>query len=285
MVCTPTSFAQGASRRCRLLTLRWRFVVALLALTLLAWGTAQQVRSPILERIEADGTLRVCIWPDYFSMSWRNPRTGELEGIDIDMAYALAERLGVDVTFVDSSFAQLIDNMEARTCDIAMHGVGIRESRIPHMAFSDPYVASDIYAVAEASNDRIDDWDDIDVPGNVVVAQRGTLMELEFQDRLEEATLLVVDEFLAREQAVQSGRGDVFLTDYPYALRMERLNAWAKIIEPDTPIAITPYAYAVPLGDPAWLAEVNAFLADVRADGRLEAAAERHGLLPILIRE
>ena len=260
-------------------------MVALLALTLLAWGTAQQVRSPILERIEADGTLRVCIWPDYFSMSWRNPRTGELQGIDIDMAYALAERLGVDVTFVDSSFAQLIDNMEARTCDIAMHGVGIRESRIPHMAFSDPYVASDIYAVAEASNDRIDDWDDIDVPGNVVVAQRGTLMELEFQDRLEEATLLVVDEFLAREQAVQSGRGDVFLTDYPYALRMQRLNAWAKIIEPDTPIAITPYAYAVPLGDPAWLAEVNAFLADVRADGRLEAAAERHGLLPILIRE
>ena len=64
---------------------------------------------------------------------------------------------------------------------------------------------------------------------------------------------------------------------------MEELHGWAKMIEPDEVVALTPYAYAVPKGDPAWLDEVNAFLETVRADGRLRAAAARHGLLPIYL--
>ncbi len=69
--------------------------------------------------------LRVCIWPDYRGVSFRDPRSGVLSGIDIDMAYALAADIGRTVEFVDSSFAKLIDDPSQSRCDVAMFAVGV----------------------------------------------------------------------------------------------------------------------------------------------------------------
>lgn len=66
-----------------------------------------------LERITAAGMLRACIWPDYYGITFRNPKTLELVGIDIDLARELARDLGVQARFVDSSFARLIDDVTA----------------------------------------------------------------------------------------------------------------------------------------------------------------------------
>jgi ABC-type amino acid transport substrate-binding protein len=235
-----------------------------------------------LEAIEARSDLRVCIWPDYYSITFRNPRTGDLEGLDIDMARAFAADLGVALTFVDSTFANLTAAMTEDRCDIAMHAVGVRPDRAEHMDFSEPYLRSGIYGVSARNVAGIETWADIDRPGNIVVVQAGTYMEPEMRGRLQHADLMVVTRFLEREEAVQSGRADVFMTDYPYGRRMVDLTDWGRLLEPPEPVAPTDYAYAVPRGDPAWLARVNAFVRAVKADGRLRAAAERHRLLPIL---
>jgi ABC-type amino acid transport substrate-binding protein len=265
----------------------WLIAACLLAgLVAPAWGQDGGGSTPgaqgRLETIQARGALRVCIWPNYYSISFRNPRTGLLEGVDIDMARAFANDLGVAVHFVDSSFAELIAAMTEDRCDIAMHGVGVRADRADHMAFSDPHLISGIYAVTPLEHPSIKTWADIDQPGHIVVVQKGTYMEPEMRRYLKAADLAVVDAFLAREQEVQSGRADVFMTDFPYGKRMADLTDWARLLAPPEPLAPTPYAFAVPKGEPAWLARVNAFVAAVKADGRLRAAAERHGLLPIL---
>lgn len=235
-----------------------------------------------LDQIKAREELKVCIWPDYFAISYRNPRTQVLEGIDIDMAKAFAERLDVKLTFVESSFGALVKNMSNDTCDIAMHGVGVRDSRRPHMDFSEPHLASGIYAIAMKSNSHIKTWDDIDVPGNVIVVQKGTYMEPVMRNYLKQAELSVVDSFKAREQEVQSGRADVFMTDYPYGKRMAALTRWARLITPETPLSPTPYAYAVPKNDNKWLMEVNRFVAAMKDNGKLQEYAEKNGLSPIV---
>ncbi len=242
---------------------------------------AAQAESRV-ETVKARGEVKVCIWPGYFAISYRNPRTKELEGIDIDMAREFAKFLGVKLTFVDSSFGKLKDNMTNGACDISMHGVGVREDRKPYMDFSEPHLISGIYAVSMKSNTAIQKWDDIDQEGNVVVVQKGTYMEPVMRDYLKKAELSVVDSFKAREQEVESGRADVFMTDYPYGRRMASLTNWALLLEPKETLAPTPYAYAVPKNDPQWLALVNKFLATVKADGRLTAAAKKNGLLPIV---
>lgn len=235
-----------------------------------------------LARIEASQTLRVCIWPDYYSITYRNPRTQTLEGIDIEMAQAFAADLGVAVSFVDSSFAALIEAMTQDRCDIAMHAVGVIPARTPHMDFSEPTLVSGMVAVTTRHHPSVHTWADIDQPGHVVVVQKGTYMEGEMRQRLHAADLTVVEAFKEREQEVRSGRADVFMTDYPYGRRMVDLTDWARLIEPPTPVAPTPYAYAVPRGEPVWLARVNAFVRQVKTDGRLRAAAARHGLLSML---
>jgi ABC-type amino acid transport substrate-binding protein len=260
-----------------------RFGAALLLAALAClWGEAASAAEDHLESVRRSGELRVCIWPEYFAISYRDPRTGTLSGIDIDLARALAADLGVTPRFVDSSFARLEADMTNDACDITMHAVGVRPDRARSMAFSDPYLVSGIYAIGSKANPTLATWDDVDRPDHVVVVQKGTYMEPVMRETLHAAKLEVVDDFKAREREVESGRADVFMTDYPYGQRMLTMTSWARLIEPPQPMAPTPYAYAVPLGDAVWLARVNAFVRAIKADGRLRRAAAAHGLLPIV---
>ncbi len=239
---------------------------------------------PRLEAMRARGELRVCMWPDYFAISFRNPRSNELEGIDIDLARALAQRLNLRLQFVETSFAGFMDRLEAGDCDIAMMAVGITAARAQRVAFSRPYMASPIYAVTQRGNTRVRSWADIDQPGTVVAVAAGTVMEPLMNRTLRRAELMVVQPPRTREAEVLAGRADVFMSDFPYTRRMVHMHDWAVVIEPPDRFGETLYGWAVPLNDPAWLAEVNNFQAAARADGTLSRAAARHGLTPILLR-
>lgn len=255
-------------------------VVWMLSLTL--WGV-DRAAADVLQQVQARGQLNVCIWPDYFAISYRNPRTQVLEGLDIDMAEALADSLQVKLNFVDSSFAQLISNLTEGHCDVAMHGVGVRADRTQYLDFSQPYLRSGIYAVVNKNTRFIRHWQDIDQPGNVVVVMAGTYMEPVMREQLKQATLRTVDNFKAREEEVMSGRADVLMTDYPYGKRMVSLTSWAQLLAPPQALAPTDYAYAVKKGEQGMLVVLNRFLQQVQADGRLQAAAQRAGLTAILL--
>ena len=259
----------------------------LLALALALASPALRAGPPAASHVDtvlAAQALRVCIWPDYYGITYRNPKTQQLTGIDIDLARALAADLGaqVKVQFVDSSFARLIDDVAAERCDIAMFAIGITASRAAKLSFSRPYLRSDIYAIATKSNHRVREWQDIDQPGVVVAVHKGTYHEQVMRDRLKRATLLVADSPFAREQEVESGRADVFMTDFPYSQRMLVNADWARLLAPPTPYHLTSYAYALAPGDARWHARVEAFVAAIKRDGRLLAAAQRHRLESIV---
>ncbi|MBI4809779.1 MAG: amino acid ABC transporter substrate-binding protein [Nitrosomonadales bacterium] len=253
------------------------------ACTLPTLSVAQDLPANRLERVLANKAVRVCIWPDYYSITYRNPKTQQLSGIDIDMATALGKDLGVAVEFVDSSFAKLIDDVVQDHCDIAMFAIGITPLRAKSLRFTQPHLASDIYAITTKTNRRIKSWDDIDKSGSVVAVARGTLHEPVMKDKLKAAQLLILDTPFAREQEVQSGRADVFMTDYPYSQRFLANADWARLVTPSSTYHITPYAYAMKPGDDAWHARVERFVSEVKRDGRLMASAKRHKLDPIVV--
>lgn len=236
-----------------------------------------------VEKIGKSGELRVCIWPEYYSISYRNPRSGVLEGMDIDMARQLAADLGVAVRFVDSSFSALIDNLTQDRCDVAMHGVGVTAARREKLAFSAPVLRGGVYAIASKRHPTIQSWEDIDREGVVVAAQAGTYMEPVMKESLKKAELLVVRSPEAREQEVMSGRADVFVTDYPYSRKMLAIHDWARLLAPPQPLAPALYAYALAPGDDAWLETINAFVVRAKRDGRLAKAAADAGLTTIVV--
>lgn len=235
-----------------------------------------------LDRVKTAKAVRVCIWPDYYGITYRNPKTQELSGIDIDMANELGKDLAVAVQFVDSSFATLINDVTQDRCDVAMFAIGITSSRAEKLRFTNSHLASDIYAITTKTNRRIKTWEDIDSSGSVVAVAKGTLHEPVMKEKLKAAQLLVLDTPFAREQEVQSGRADVFMTDFPYSQRFLTNADWARLVSPPSAYHITPYAYAMELGDDIWHARMERFVSDVKRDGRLMVAAKRHKLEPIV---
>ncbi len=253
----------------------------------LAWMTLATLpvhaQGDRLERVRSAGEIRVCIWPDYYGISYRNPKTQQLSGIDIDMAQALARELGVRLRFVDSSFARLIDDIGEDRCDIAMFAIGITAARAEKLRFTKPHLISDIYAITSKGNRRIKNWDDIDRRGIVVAVAKGTLHETVMRDRLKQATLLLTATTQGREQEVEAGRADVFMTDFPFSRRMLETTDWARLVMPSSTYHLTPYAYAMQPGDDRWHARIERFVADAKRSGLLQAATRRHKLDPIAV--
>lgn len=260
-----------------------RILVALMLALIFALPAA--AGSGRLDRVLSVGEVRICIWSDYYGISYRNPKTQQLIGVDIDMALALARDLGVKLRFVDSSFAKLIEDVTQDRCDIAMFAIGITPQRAEKLRFTRPHLVSDIYAITSKSNRLIRSWDDIDRPGVVVAVAKGTLHEPVMREKLKHATLLVTATTQGREQEVESGRADVFMTDFPFSRRMLETTDWARLVAPPATFHLTHYAYAMQPGDDLWHARIERFMAESRRNGTLLAAIRRHKLDPIAERD
>ncbi len=255
---------------------------AAIALAALAGATTRAYAGEVLDRVRASGTVRVCIWPDYYGVSLRHPRTQQLVGIDIDLSAELGRDLKARVQHVDSSFPTLVDDLKGDRCDVAMFAVGMLPQRLEQLRFTRPYLQSDIYAIAPRGSTVVRRWEDIDRPGVAVAVQAGTFMEPVMAAALKQARLVRVVPPATRERELEAGRVDVFMTDYPYSRRLLDNADWATLISPPKPFHVLPYGYAVKPGDAEWLAAVDGFVARIQRDGRLEAAARRHRLLPIV---
>lgn len=246
----------------------------------------QQVQAESrLERIRTEGVLRACIWPDYYSISWRDPRSQTLSGIDIDLTRALAGEMQVKLEYVDSSFATLIGDLLEERCDVASFAIGVIPERAKYLEFTQPYLVSDVLAVTTRTNRRVLDWEDIDQSRTVVAVAKGTLQEPLMRTYLKQARLITLKPPKTREQEVLSGRADVFMTDFPYARRMLETTDWARLVEPPSPQQLTYYTWAVKPGDAVWLAHLDDFINRIKHDGRLLEAAKKHKLDPILVTE
>ena len=248
------------------------------------WAMAQAPEGSRLTQVLAHKTVRVCIWPEYHGITYRNPKTQVLNGIDADLALELGKDLGVAVQFVDTNFANLIPDLLSQQCEVAMFAVGVTPQRAEKLRFTQPTMVSDIYAITTKTNRTIQGWSDIDRPGVVVVVMKGTLHEPIMRERLKAATLKLVMTPMAREQEVLSGRADVFMTDYPYSRRMLETTDWARLIAPPVTYHETPYAYAMAPGDDLWVQRLERFVSDIRADGRLLRAAERYKLQAMVVK-
>ena len=74
-------------------------ILALAVAGILFAAQSAPLQAQTLERVKAAGKLQVCIWPDYYGITYRNPRTQQLGGIDIDLSAELARDLGVAVEY------------------------------------------------------------------------------------------------------------------------------------------------------------------------------------------
>lgn len=241
---------------------------------------AQQQQSRLYE-VTKSKKLRVCQYPLYYSISFRNPKSGEIEGIDADLAKELAKELGAELEIVESGFASFIADLQANKCEIGMFGVGATMKRAQAVEFSKPYLVTNIYAVTRKDG-PIKTWEDIDKNGVKAAVSLGSYIEVFMKDYLKNAEVVSVAPPNTREAELVAQRVDVIMTDFPTAIKVTDEFDWATYILPKEKLAITPYAYVVPPGDQIWLNYINLFVDTIKLDGRLMKFAKKHKLDPIV---
>ena len=138
-----------------------------------AGAEAQQTQSRLYE-VTKSKKLRVCQFPLYYSISFRNPKSGEIEGIDADLAKELAKELDAKLEIVETSFGTFIADLQAGKCEIGMFGVGATLKRAQAVEFSKPYLITNIYVVTRKDS-KIKKWEDLDQKGIKTAASLGSV--------------------------------------------------------------------------------------------------------------
>ena len=241
---------------------------------------AQQSQSRLFE-VTKTKKLRVCQFPLYYSISFRNPKTGKIEGIDADLAEELAKELDAKLEIVEASFGSFIADLQSGKCEIGMFGVGATLKRAQAVEFSKPYLLTNLYAVTRKDS-NIKKWDDVDKKGVRAAVSLGSYMEPFMKGYLKNAELVSVAPPNTREAELVAQRVDVIITDFPTAIKVTDEFDWAVYLLPSEKLAITPYAYVVPQGDQIWLNYINLFVDTIKIDGRLMKYAKKHKLDPIV---
>src|SRR5499426_420276 len=246
-------------------------------LSLDSGAEAQQQLQSRLYEVTKNKKLRVCQYPLYYSISFRNPTTGKIEGIDADLAQELAKELGAELEIVESGFATFIADLQANKCEIGMFGVGATLKRAQAVEFSKPYLITNVYAVTRKGG-KIKTWDDIDQKGIKAAVSLGSYIEVFMKSYLKNAEVISV----APPNTRVAQRVDVIMTDFPTAIKVTDEFDWASYVLPKEKLAVTPYSYVVPPGDQIWLNYINLFVDTIKLDGRLLQYAKKHKLDPIV---
>lgn len=152
---------------------------------------------------------------------------GDPAGIDPDLAKAMSKVLGVDFTFQNGTFDQLILGMNSGRYDIVMSAVtdtkerqqGVSDDAEGGADFVNYFKAGSSFLVAKGNPENIKTLEDL--CGKTVAAQRGTANETLVREQNKKCDDKI-DPFFADKDTdsitqLQNGRADVVVTDYPVA--------------------------------------------------------------------
>ncbi len=96
----------------------------------------------LLAAVQARGTLRIALEGTYPPFNYKDQKSGQLAGYDVDVAKLLAAKLGVKPEFVSSEWAGILAGLSGGKYDVIVSQVGINPKREQTFDFSTPYIYS-----------------------------------------------------------------------------------------------------------------------------------------------
>ncbi|SFI36280.1 amino acid ABC transporter substrate-binding protein, PAAT family (TC 3.A.1.3.-) [Collimonas sp. OK307] len=96
----------------------------------------------LLDTVKTRGTLRVAMEGNYPPFNFKDPKSGQLDGFEVDVAKLLAARLGVKPEFTTTEWSGILAGLGAGKYDVIINQVGITEARQKAFDFSQPYTLS-----------------------------------------------------------------------------------------------------------------------------------------------
>ena len=196
---------------------------------------------------------------------------GGFEGIDVEIAGALAEKLGLELQIEDMDFDAALLSVQQDKADMVMAGVTVTDDRLTVMDFSDSY-ATGIQSIIVPEDSEIQSVDDL--AGHVIGTQRGTTGYLYCVDEFGDENVIAYDNGLTAVQALNNGQVDCVVIDNAPAQEFVAANPGLKIL--DTEYANEEYAIGVAKGNTQLLDAINTAIAELKADGTIQSILDKY---------
>ena len=194
------------------------------------------------------------------------------KGIDVEVAQAIADKLGMELDIRDVEFGSIIAGVQSGKFDMGMAGMTVTEERKQSVDFSDTY-AIGIQSVIVREDSEIQSVDDIS-SANKIGVQQDTTGDIYSTDDYGEDS---VTRFKAGTDAVQalvSGKVDCVIIDNEPAKSYVAANSGLKIL--DTSYAEEEYAICVKKGNDELLGKINDALKELKEDGTIDTIVAKY---------
>ena len=201
---------------------------------------------PVLQRIRKSGVLRVGYSPDSLPFTYFS-ETGELIGLDVDMAQLLARELNVKLEFVPFIRDKMAEQLASELFDVIMSGVVITTPRLEKMTFSAPYmeatlafIVRDYRRTAFATNEAV---------------QSMPHLKIGIPRVLGDYLFKKIQAYLPNAQIIELDSMRLFLESNPYqldavVLDAERGSAWTLLYPRFKAVVPLPNVSKIPLAYP-----------------------------------
>ena len=248
------------------------FAVLLSAMLLLAMAacgeqpqTPDDTQEPAVLHMATEGTF-----PPYEYYD-----NGQLVGIDIEVAGAIAEKLGMTLETTDIAFDSIIAGVQAGKYDMGMAGMTVNEERLEKVNFSDSY-ATGIQVVIVKEGGKVKSLDDMAADGVVIGTQSGTTGFLFASEDFGDEKVKGFAKTTDTVEALKNGQVDCVMLDNEPAKALVAANPDAGLSILDTAYANEDYAIAINKQNTDLLNQINAALAELKADGTLQSIIDKY---------
>lgn len=197
--------------------------------------------------------------------------SGEFEGIDIETAQAIADKLGLELQIDDRDFDAALLAVQQGKSDMVMAGVTVTDERQNVMDFTDSY-ATGIQSIIVKEDSDIASVDDL--AGKKIGTQRGTTGYLYCSDDFGDENVVAYDNGLTAVQMLNNGQVDCVVIDNAPAKEFIAANPGLKLL--DTAYVEESYAIGIGKGNTELKDAINTALEELKADGTLQAIVDKY---------
>ena len=196
---------------------------------------------------------------------------GNVQGIDADIAAAIADKLGMKLEITDMEFDSLIPALQSDTIDVALAGMTVTPDRQENVDFSDSY-AKGVQVIIVKDGSDIASPDDLE--GKSIGVQTGTTGDIYCTDDYGQENVKQFNNGPLAVAALVNGQIDCVVIDQEPAKNYVAANSGLKIL--DTAYADEDYAIAIKKGNTELLDKVNGALKELKDDGTLQSIVDKY---------
>jgi cystine transport system substrate-binding protein len=243
-----------------------RLGAIVLAFGCAAQGTSTAGAADLFDTAKARGSLRIAMEGTYPPFNFKDPKTGQLAGYDVDVARAVTAKLGLKPEFVTTEWSAILAGLAAGKYDVIVSQVGITPKREQAFDFSQPYTYSSPQLIVRR-NESLHYSSLADLKGKTLGVGQGSV----FEQQAKAVPGIQVKSYPAAPENLQDlafGRIDAALNDslmVSYLLKNSQLpiKAGARVG------AVERMGIPFRKGNPKFKAAVDQALAELQKDGSL----------------